>query len=192
MKANFADLIAPAGCRPTAGKMPFNIFLTGFMGAGKTSIGKQLALELDIDCYDTDEIIAAAARMSIRKLFLTKGEPFFRQMESELLKLLGEKPPGSCIVSTGGGAVLREENRSAMRKNGVIILLKVTAEEIGRRINGDKNRPLLMTADLMKSVEELLEKRRPFYSKADLVIETSELTISETVSKVIKAAWGWN
>jgi shikimate kinase len=192
MNLNFADLIISADDRFTKNKMPFNIFLTGFMGAGKTSVGKQLASLIGVCCYDTDEIIAAASGMSISELFSTKGELFFRNMESELLKLLGEKPPGSCIVSTGGGAVLRQENISAMRKNGVIVLLQVTAEEIGRRINGNKNRPLLMTADPLKSLKELLEKRKLFYSKSDLVTETSGLTISETVNKVIKAVEGWN
>jgi len=187
----FAELIASEGCHLTKGKLPANIFLTGFMGAGKTSVGKLLAPRLGIDCYDTDEIIAAASGMSIPEIFTSKGEAFFRNMESELLKLLGEKPPGTCVVSTGGGAVLRRENTTAMRRNGLIVFLHITAEEACKRIGQSKNRPLLNTAEPLRSIRELLEKRTPFYSNADLVVETSGLTVAETVDKVIKALKEW-
>lgn len=187
----FADLIASAGCHLTEGKLPANIFLTGFMGAGKTSTGKLLAARLGIDCYDTDEIIAAVSGMSIAEIFTSRGEAFFRNMESELLRLLGEKPPGTCVVSTGGGAVLRRENTIAMRRNGLIVLLHVTAEEACRRISQSKSRPLINTADPLRSIRELLEKRTPFYCKADLIVETSGLTIAKTVNRVIKAVKEW-
>ncbi|HHU76977.1 MAG TPA: shikimate kinase [Firmicutes bacterium] len=194
MDLNLVDPISGSS-EPAERKIPANIFLTGFMGAGKTSVGKQLATKLGIDFYDTDDIIATAAGMSISKMFSTRGEPFFRRAESELLKMLGGKSPGSCIISTGGGAVLKKENRAAMRKNGIIIFLQVTPQEIARRISGDKGRPprpLLMTADPMKSIEDLLEKRRQFYNEADLVIESSELTIDETVNRIIKTMAGWD
>jgi len=188
---NFEDLISPAHSRQTA-QLPANIYLTGFMGAGKTSVGKLLAIELGIDYYDTDEIIIAASGMSIGEIFKTRGERFFRDTETGLLKLLGEKPLGTCIISTGGGAILREENRTAMRQNGLIIFLDVSAEEAYRRVSKSKDRPLLNTTNPLDTIKDLLEKRRPFYQKADLIVQTSGLSISETAKIIIDAVKGWN
>lgn len=172
---------------PKAG-LPANIYLTGFMGAGKSSAGKLLAARLGVDLYDTDAIIAAALGMSIGKIFSRRGEPFFRDAETELLELLAGKLPGTCVVSTGGGAVLRIENRAAMRKNGFVVFLDVPAAEALRRLSGAGDRPLLDGAGRRASVERLLEERRPLYRQADLVVETTGLTVEETVLKIIAAA----
>ncbi len=181
------NLIGPTGSGIQKTKLPANIYLTGFMGAGKTSVGKLLSLELGTDYYDTDELIAAALKMSIGEIFETKGEAFFRNTETELLKLLGEKQPGTCIISTGGGAVLRLENITAMHQNGLIVFLDVSAEEAYSRIKENTDRPLLKTANPLETIKELLEIRMPFYLKADFIVKTSGLTSGETVKIIINA-----
>lgn len=187
----YKELIETTATNRQKASLPANIYLTGFMGAGKTSAGKLLAAELGVDCYDTDELIAAALQMSIGEIFATKGEDFFRNAETELLQLLGEKQPGTCIVSTGGGAVLRAENTAAMRQNGIIVFLDVSAEEAYSRVRENKSRPLLNTANPLETMQKLLEKRIPFYLKADVNVKTSGLTTGETVKIIINAIKGW-
>ena len=169
-----------------------NIYLTGFMGAGKTSVGKLLATELGLLHYDTDELIIAAQGMSIEEIFKIWGEDFFRHKETELLRLLGGKKAGTCIISTGGGIVQRLENRALMRQNGLVIFLHISAEEACRRLSGVQNRPLLNTLDPNTSINELLQKRRPFYQEAHFTVETSHITVRETVNKIISAIGRWN
>ncbi len=167
---------------------PANIFLTGFMGAGKTSSGKLLAKALGVKFYDTDELLSKSLGMSIEKIFISKGELFFRDCETEVLKMLGEKPPGTCVIATGGGVVLREENREAMRQNGLIILLDITAAEAYRRLkNSGETRPLLKGENPKNSIEDLMEKRLPYYRKVDMIVETTDISLEETVNKIVVA-----
>jgi shikimate kinase len=168
-----------------------NIYLTGFMGAGKSSAGRLLAARLGVDFYDTDEVIARALEMSIGQIFSCFGETFFRDAETELLGLLAGKLPGTCVVATGGGAVLREENMAAMRKNGVVVFLDVSADEACKRLSGTRDRPLLNGVNRRASIEYLMEKRRPFYRKADLAVETTGATVEEAVNAIIAAVRGW-
>ena len=171
--------------------MPFqlkrNIILTGFMGSGKTSVGKKLARLLKIDFFDSDEIIADLAGTSISDIFRCHGEEYFRSRESEVLELLGKKTPGSCVVSTGGGAVLRPENLNALRENGIIIFLDVSAEEVYSRVKGMNDRPLLQVENPLKEIEELLQKRKPFYLQADICLKTAGKTLSESALEIINA-----
>ena len=161
-----------------------NIFLTGFMGSGKTSVGILLADLLKVDFFDTDGLIIRDQKMSVNEIFKRYGEEFFRNRETEALRILGNKPPGTCVVSTGGGAVLREENIAAMRKNGLVVYLDVSAEEAYRRIKYKKNRPLLRVADPCKVIRELLQERRPFYRQADLEVDSSGKTVEEIAQEI--------
>lgn len=187
---NLKNLIGPACTGIKKIKLPANIYLTGFMGAGKTSVGKLLARELGAEHFDTDELIQKALQMSIGEIFETKGEAFFRNTETELLKLLGEKQPGTCIISTGGGAVLRHENITAMHQNGLIVFLDVSAEKAYSRIRDNTDRPLLKTVNPLETSKKLLEIRMPFYLKADFIVKTSDLTIGETVKIIIDTIIG--
>ena len=143
----------------------------GLYGCRKTSVGKLLARELGAEHFDTDELIQKALQMSIGEIFETKGEAFFRNTETELLKLLGEKQPGTCIISTGGGAVLRHENITAMHQNGLIVFLDVSAEKAYSRIRDNTDRPLLKTVNPLETSKKLLEIRMPFYLKADFIVK---------------------
>ena len=168
-----------------------NIYLTGFMGAGKTSVGRLLATELGALYYDTDQIIIGAQGMSIEEIFKIRGEEYFRDKETELLRLLGKKTAGTCIISTGGGIVKRLENRALMSKNGLVVFLHISTEEACRRLSGVQNRPLLNTPDPIACINELLQKRRPFYQEAHITVETSNITVRETVNKIVSAIGRW-
>lgn len=161
-----------------------NIFLTGFMGSGKTSVGKVLANFLKVDFFDTDEIITREQDMSVNEIFKRYGENYFRSRETEALRILGDRPPGTCVVSTGGGAVLREENFAAMKKNGLVVYLDVPAEEAWRRIKDNHDRPLLKADNPCKVIRELLQERRPFYLQADLKVNSSGKTVDEIAKEI--------
>ncbi len=161
-----------------------NIFLTGFMGSGKTSVGEVLANLFKVDFFDTDELITREQGMSVNEIFKRYGEDYFRSRETEALRILGDRPPGTCVVSTGGGAVLREENVAEMRKNGLVIYLDVSAEEAYRRIKDKKDRPLLKADYPCKVIRELLQERRPFYLQADLAVSSSGKTIEEIAREI--------
>ncbi len=173
--------------KPLKSPLPANIYLTGFMGAGKTSAGRLLAATLGAKFYDTDELIRKSLGMSVEEIFRSRGEVFFRDRETELLRVLGKKTLGTCVIATGGGVVLREENIKAMRQNGLIVLLEVTADEAYRRLKGSGSRPLLKGGNPKVSIEDLLQKRRPFYQEADLTVETTGISLEETVKKIMAA-----
>ena len=169
----------------------FNVFLVGFMGSGKSSVGKSLAQEMDLRFIDTDEMIEAEAKMSIPELFRSKGEDRFRELEEEaLLKVTGLK---GCVVATGGGIVLRESNMETMRRSGIIVCLTASAETLYSRVMDDSNRPLLAGANPMGRIKELLAYRKPFYEKADYIVDTSQLNVGQValeVGRIVKSTGG--
>ncbi len=169
-----------------------NIFLTGFMGAGKTSTGKVLADLFRVDFFDTDELITRDQKISVNEIFKRYGEDFFRDRETETLRALGNKPPGTCVVSTGGGAVLRAENLAAMRKNGLIVYLDLSAAEAYGRIKNKKDRPLLKADNPCAVMEKLLGERKPFYQQADLIVSSSGKTITETAREIFDSVVNHN
>ncbi|WP_421379563.1 shikimate kinase [Bacillus salacetis] len=158
------------------------IFLIGFMGCGKTTIGKKLAEHLGWNWFDTDQLIEEKYELKIKEIFEKYGEERFREMETEALKeLKGEQG----IVMTGGGMAGRKVNRDLMREKGKVIWLNCSFEELAKRISNDDTRPLV-TQKGLAGVKSLYEERLPLYdSAADLAIETAELTIDETIKKVL-------
>lgn len=149
-----------------------NICLTGFMGSGKTSVGQILARGLGVDFWDSDALLVQKLGMNINEIFRCEGEDFFRDRETEMLAFLGQKLPGTCVIATGGGAVLRAENLISLKANGVIVYLDVSAAEACRRLKGTKERPLLQSDDFPARIAALLAARRPFYLQADYIVET--------------------
>lgn len=162
-----------------------NIYLTGFMGAGKTCAGNLLADSLRINFYDTDELLKTSLGMSIEEIFRSKGEIFFRDCETEVLRELAQKDPGTCVIATGGGVVLREENLEIMHQNGLIIFLEVSFEEAYNRIKGSAARPLLKGTDPKDAIAYLMRERMPFYQKADHTVQSTGISLQETVSNII-------
>ncbi len=148
-----------------------NIVLTGFMGSGKTSVGEQLARQLGLVFYDSDELISREEGTTISRIFEEHGETYFRRREAEVIARLSRQPPGTCVIATGGGAIMREENRRALKRNGLFVFLDVSAEEAYRRLAEKDDRPLLQVEDPLEAIEGLLAKRRPYYLQADIHIE---------------------
>ena len=163
-----------------------NIVLIGMMGAGKTAIGGELARRLHRPFSDTDVEIERAAAMTIPEIFARDGEEFFRARESEVLgRVLAL---GNGIVSTGGGAWLRPENRSRVSQNGVAVWLDCDLETLWHRVRQRPTRPLLQTADPRGTLERLLTERMPVYALADIrVTPRRGDNIEQTANRVVAA-----
>ena len=161
-----------------------NSVLTGFMGAGKTTIGKALAKMLHMKLVDVDEEIEISQKMTINDIFKMYGEPYFRDIETAMIKKLSHNK--NCIISTGGGAVLRDENMEALKENGIVFCLAANAETILERTGNNQDRPLLKVENPKKKIEELLAYRRPFYEKAGIMIETDGKTPLQIVEEIME------
>jgi len=164
-----------------------NIVLTGFMGTGKTTIGKALAKMLHMKLVDVDEEIESAQKMTITDIFKMHGEQHFRDIETAMIKKLSQGK--NLIISTGGGAVLRDENMEALKENGIIFCLNARAETILKRTGNSQDRPLLKVENPKEKINELLAARRPFYEKAGIMIETdnkSPLQVAQDIMEIVK------
>jgi len=167
-------------------RMERNIILIGFMGAGKTTNGQLLARALGFRFVDTDACIETAAGKSIPDLFASVGEAGFRDLESAVLRevLGGERQ----VISTGGGVVLRPENREAIRAGGCCVWLAAAPETAWERVRQETHRPLLHTADPEGTIRRMLAEREPIYREtADLCIDTANRDPESIVSRII--AW---
>lgn len=147
-----------------------NIVLTGFMGVGKTEVGRELSAILGWKVVDVDDEIVKSKKMSINEIFSRFGEPAFRDMETEMIKKVSRKK--NVIISTGGGAVLRQENMEFLKVSGVVVCLTARPETILKRTSRNRERPLLHVEDPLQRIHDLLEARGPFYEKADIMVDT--------------------
>jgi len=161
-----------------------NIILTGFMGCGKTSIGKRIALNFEIDFIDTDIEIQNISGLSINRIFEKYGEPYFRKLERNYCKLAALCQ--NYVIASGGGIIKDEANVENLKINGVIVYLKCDAEKIYRNIKNDTSRPLLNNAqDKFELICSMLEERDPIYRKyADFIIDISEMRLEESAWQV--------
>ena len=160
-----------------------NIYLVGMPGAGKTTVGRQLARRMQRSFVDADHEIEARTGVRIPLIFDIEGEQGFRDRESKVLAELGNQ--SNLVVATGGGAVLRPENRAALKRGGLIVYLHATPRLLFERTRLDPNRPLLQVADPMKKIEELFAERDPVYREvADIVINSLGGSISHLVKQV--------
>lgn len=162
-----------------------NIILTGFMGAGKTSVGRQLASLLKMSFIDTDMEIERLTGLKISEIFRRYGEQRFREEERAVVKRVAALQ--NTVVATGGGVVLNPENMRDLRKNGVVVLLQARPELIARRVQTGKDRPLLADQErLLERIESLLQERAPYYQDCDFKIDTSDLEPQAVVEKIIE------
>ncbi len=162
-----------------------NIVLTGFMGTGKTTIGRVLSRETGLKFMDLDELIEKEAGMAIKDIFREHGEGRFRDMESGAIRRLTQGEFGNgLIVSTGGGAVVRKENRDALRSWATVVCLSSTVDEILRRVENRDDRPLLNTVEKKEAIERLLKERQEAYVECDLVVDTASISIKEAVRAI--------
>ncbi|WP_259914225.1 shikimate kinase [Jannaschia sp. M317] len=169
---------------PDIGVLTRPVVLVGMMGSGKTAIGTALAERLGVPFRDTDEAIVDASRMSIAEIFERDGEPFFRAREAEVLQRLLALGPG--IVSTGGGAFLRAENREAIRSAGVSVWLRAAEPLLWSRVKHRTTRPLLRTDNPRATLQALLAEREPSYAQASLAVDADpSYSIADMVDQVV-------
>ena len=161
------------------------IVLIGFMGAGKSSIGRTLARMTGRPRFDTDEIVAARFSLTISEIFKTHGEEKFREAETAALRELSEK--SGAVVVTGGGIVLRPEYVELLRALGTVVHLRADEETLFRRISRRDSRPLLRTENPRATMGELLRVRLPVYQEvADVDVDTSNLTHEQVAKRILK------
>ena len=157
-----------------------NIFLVGMMGAGKTTVGKLLAQHSGKTFVDSDEEIQRRTGVTIPHIFDVEGEAGFRQREANVIQALVKLD--NIVLATGGGAVLSEQNRDALRCNGIVVYLKSSVHDLWQRTRHDHNRPLLQTADPRARLKDLYEQRDPLYTQvADLIVPTGKQSVHSLV-----------
>ncbi|MFN4119074.1 shikimate kinase [Acidovorax sp.] len=165
--------------------MQIRCALVGMPGSGKSTIGRQLAHRVGVPFIDVDHRLEQHLGMSIRQFFEAEGEARFRDEEAALLSHLAQQP-GGMVLSTGGGAVLRPDNRSVLRRFGHVLYLRASAEEIYKRIKHDRSRPLLQVGNPLDKLRELYAQRDPLYREtAHFVIETGRPTVSTLVNMIL-------
>ena len=162
-----------------------NIVLIGFMGCGKSTIGKSLAEALGYDFADTDSMIEETYGKTISAMFAEEGEEYFRDAETALLKKLSGEATG-LVLATGGGMPMREENGKLLREIGMVVFLETKIETILERLNKDTGRPLADGEDRERRLRPLYEKRLPVYgARADYVLVTENKSIDEVVEEIM-------
>ena len=166
-------------------KMPGNVFLVGPMGAGKSTIGRQLARELKHEFVDSDREIEERTGVDIPFIFDMEGEAGFRRREARVIDELTRR--SGIVLATGGGAVLDPENRRHLASRGTVIYLRTSVDQQLARTARDKKRPLLQTEDPRARLEELLREREPLYrSVADIVVETDGRSVRDVVRELVR------
>ena len=162
-----------------------NIYLVGLMGAGKTTIGRQLAKSLGLPFYDSDKAIEESTGVDIPTIFEFEGEQGFRDREQKMLQQLTELK--GIVLATGGGAILREENRKLLKENGIVIYLQCSIDRIMERTRRDTQRPLLKTANPKERIEELFTEREPLYLNcADIIVDTGIMQSKAAVNHILE------
>ncbi|WP_315285009.1 shikimate kinase [Neisseria bacilliformis] len=162
-----------------------NLFLIGLMGAGKTTLGRRLATQLNRAFYDSDQVICERTGVSVPTIFEMEGEAGFRAREAAVIDELSAL--SGIVLATGGGAVLREENRRRLAARGTVIYLHAAPEILLERTRSDKNRPLLQVADPLAKLRALYHARDPLYrAAADLVVEAGQNDCRKTVSRILQ------
>ncbi|MFV0382545.1 shikimate kinase [Paracoccus sp. (in: a-proteobacteria)] len=165
--------------------MKRHIVMVGMMGAGKTALGSELARRLRVPFTDSDAEIESAAAMTISEIFARDGESFFRDRETQVLSRILGGAPG--VVSTGGGAWMRGENRDLIRQHGLSVWLKCDLETLWHRVRQRSTRPLLKTPDPKGTLAALIEQRYPVYAQAEMTFEARPRDTIEAASTRLMA-----
>ena len=162
-----------------------NLVLVGFMGTGKTAVGKRVAPRLGLRFVDMDAVIEERAGQTVAQIFAAKGEPHFRQLERDLVvELAGQQ---GLVIATGGGIVLNADNITDYSRTGVVVCLWAEPATIFKRTQYSRKRPLLENeADRRKRIDELLRVREPYYKAIPLLIDNSHSTVEQDVEHVLK------
>jgi shikimate kinase len=168
------------------------VYLTGFMGSGKSTIGPILANTLGWEFYDLDNVIENKAGMKIKEIFDGHGENHFRILERKALLEISSYD--KIVVSLGGGTIANEENLAILKKTGLLFYLKLSSVSAYKRLKHKRDRPVLLSdmgegfskAELLKRIDMLFEKRKIFYEQSDFIIETDNMSVGKTVDRIVK------
>ncbi|WP_333781325.1 shikimate kinase [Rhodopseudomonas palustris] len=172
-----AEIVAALGDRP--------VVLIGMMGAGKSTVGRRLAMRLGLPFLDADTEIESAAAMTIPEIFETHGEPHFRDGEARVISRLLDG--GTKVLATGGGAFMREETRDRIREKAISMWLEAEADVILRRVKRRADRPLLKTPNPAGTIARLIAERYPLYREADITIASRDVPHEKIVDECVAA-----
>ena len=162
-----------------------NIVLCGFMGCGKSTVGKMISQKENKKFVDLDTYIIEKEAMSINEIFDEKGEEYFRDLETKAIKEIIQSDDS--VIALGGGAVLKKENVDLLKSNGKIILLDVSAQTVYDRLKSDTSRPLLNTKDKLGEITKRLTKRTPIYQAvADEIVDANGADATTLATQIIK------
>jgi shikimate kinase len=172
--------------------MKNTIYLTGFMGSGKSTIGPILANTLGWDFFDLDSLIEDKTEKKIRDIFEKEGESYFRKLETDTLKEISESQ--NVIISLGGGTVANEENLEILKKTGKIIYLRVSLDTVYQRLKYKKDRPALTKSsseslskeEMTNRIKKLMDTRLKYYEQADYTVDTDNNSVGKTIDKIVK------
>ena len=160
-----------------------NLALIGFMGTGKTSVGRLVAEQLRFDYVDTDDMIQTATGRTINDIFKTDGEPAFRTLEEKIVAEFVNRT--KTVIATGGGSPTNPKNLASLKKHALVVCLWSSPEKIWERVKNQTHRPLLHDADPQKKIRELLAAREPFYRQADVLLNTEQRSVREVTQQVV-------
>jgi shikimate kinase len=160
-----------------------NLALIGFMGTGKSSVGRLAAQTLHFTFLDTDRVIEARAGKSIADIFQQEGEPKFREWERRIVEELAAR--NQTVIATGGGLPMNEANLVSLKTHALVVCLWASAETVWERTQGHSHRPLLNEPDPMEKIRSLLAAREPYYRQADVLVNTERRSLREVAQQVM-------
>jgi shikimate kinase len=162
-----------------------NLVLTGFMGTGKSSVGRQAAAHLRFQFVDTDALIEARAGRSIAEIFAQQGEAGFREQERQVVASLRQLK--ETVISTGGGLILNPANLASLREHALVVCLWASPDTVHERTRRASHRPLLRSSEPLTAIRQLLAAREPFYRQADVLVNTEQRSLREVTQQVLNA-----
>jgi shikimate kinase len=160
-----------------------NLALIGFMGTGKSSVGRLAATQLNFTFMDTDDLIESRVGKSVAEIFSQAGEKVFRELEAQVVADLGRTH--NKVISTGGGLVMNADNLASLKEHALVVCLWASPEMIWERVRGQSHRPLLQDGDGLAKVRELLAVREPVYKQADVLVNTEYRSVKEVAQHVL-------
>lgn len=160
-----------------------NIVLCGFMATGKSSVGKQLAEMVGYNFLDLDAAIETEEGISIPQIFASQGESAFRELESRMVEQMTDRT--GLVIATGGGTIVNPQNLEKLKRCGIVITLTADIQTILQRVGSGEDRPMLQAEDRVERIQALMEQRSQAYAKADIVFDTSALSIQEAAQRLM-------
>jgi shikimate kinase len=160
-----------------------NIALIGFMGTGKTSVGRLVAEQLHFDYLDTDEMIQATTGKTVAEIFKTDGEGHFRALEENMVAEISTRT--KTVICTGGGLPTNPQNLASLKSHALVVCLWASPEKIWERVRNQSHRPLLHDPNPQAKIRELLAAREPFYKQADVLLNTELRSLREVAQQVV-------